>query len=148
MANPLVVLLGVAVAIWLIGNVFVPARLWSTRNDYNHQFRSDPSESHLIAVGAVAWSWYLFFWRVGRPLVRVEIDEMAISISSSSKWLRWAVPPVTIPWLRTESVRRSGLGIVIRMPEQPGSGRGYPSALDGRQRSIRKWGLSGRRASG
>jgi hypothetical protein len=121
--NPLIILLGVAAAVWLIGNVFVPARLWSTRNDYTHQFRSDPSESHLIANGGVAWSWYFFYWRVGRPLIRVEIDESAISISSSSKWLRWTVPPVTIPWLRAESVTRSGLGIVIRMPKQPGQMR-------------------------
>lgn len=123
MPNPLIVLLAVVVALWLIGNVFGPARLWSTRNQYVHEFQGNPSDGHLNSLGGVAWSWYFFYWRTGWPLARVEADEMAISISSSAKWLRWTVPPVTIPWLRMESVSASGRGIVIRMPEQPGQMR-------------------------
>lgn len=123
MANSLAVLLAVVVGLWLIGNVLGPARWWSTRNQYVHEFQKSPSAGHLNALGGVAWSWYFFYWRVGRPLVRVEADEMAIRISAPSKWLRWTVPQVTIPWLRMESVSASGSGIVIRMPNQPGQMR-------------------------
>lgn len=118
MPELLVVLLGLAVAVWIVGCVVVPTRTWARNHNY-HEFRDD----HLNALGSAAWSWYFFYARAGWPLVRVEIDAMAIRITPSSRWSIFYVPSVTIPWVKMESVSTSGRGIVIRMPEQPGQMR-------------------------
>jgi hypothetical protein len=121
--NPLIVLLAVVVVAWLVGNVVVPSLLWSTRNQFAHEFHGPASVEHLVGMGGIAVSWYFFYWRAGGPGVRVEIDPTAIRVGPTIRWLGWAVPSVTIPWLQMESVTPSGRGIVIRMPEQPGQMR-------------------------
>lgn len=119
MPEPLIALLGLIVAIWVVGSVVVPTRMWNARGQNVHEFRDD----HLNALGSVAWSWYFFYGRAGWPFARIEIDDIAIRIRPATKLSAWYVPATTIPWVQVESVSPSGRGIVIRIPGQPGQMR-------------------------
>ncbi|MGP0030726.1 MAG: hypothetical protein ACLPVF_09505 [Acidimicrobiales bacterium] len=59
--------------------------------------------------------------RVRWPLVRLDIGESGVAIGPTSRWLKWAVPRVEMPWSDISSVesRPTGVRFNLRGADRP-----------------------------
>jgi hypothetical protein len=114
------IVLGVVVLCGLVAFPIIPSRIWTARNQCEYEFPQDQGDLGLDFRGGAAWSWYFLYGRASWPSVRVEMGEIALRISPTTKWLAWYVPTVTIPWVQMETISASGSGVAVRIPNKPG----------------------------